>query len=128
MQQPALFQEYRPVLIVLNNKIIGKCVTTFIEDKKFSVIERFSDCTDITVQRLLIQVVRLRMSVVRSLLVKFDSVTGEYITCYSKSNITDELNSAFKDIRLVDEETLKFGLSPDFFRNVPGFGEKAYTF
>lgn len=128
MQQPALCIEYKPVLIILDNKIIGKCLIKFIEDKKFSVIEGFSKCTDAVIQRLITQVVHLQMSTMRNLLVKFDSVTGEYVGCNLKIDITDELDSTFKDIRLVDEETLKFGLAPDSFRSVPGFGEKAYTF
>lgn len=126
MQSPAIAGPNRPVLIIANNEIIGRCLVRFIEnDKSVSVIQYVNASLDKNITPLLVKVQNLQMSTERHLLINIDSATGSYIGCDSRSSITDELNSVFKDISFVDERRLYLGLAPNFFRSVSGFGKDA---
>jgi hypothetical protein len=112
----AIIADNRKILIIENNKVIGKCRSTYISGYPAVRIQQLKgDMSNVVAST---SASHLSVS---HLTIFFNSNTGHYLCSGISGVAAVEIDRLFKDVRIVDKVNFQTGLCPDSFKDVEGY-------
>lgn len=111
----------REVLIIRDNKVIGKGMSQL--SRNYSAFITLED----SAARGLIPKDRIFDEIgYRHTYLRYCSMTGVFLSVYEGDPEWDDINDSLKDTRIVDSFNFQWGMVPDSFKDVVGYGSSRY--
>lgn len=125
MTHPAAGDVGTVVLLISNNTVVGEGTVRETSRNNNGDVVAVVTMTDENAKKLIAETLAMKALQVSDLIrPDFSYQSGEYISSGFGPAWESELNNIFKDIRIVSKTDLQYGMVPDTFKDVSGYGER----